>query len=87
MISQIASLHWANVGPTSSVTSDQRWQMTFVQCNFAHRPNVGPTCCANVGTMSNMSSSDIGPTGGQRMLHITNVDPMLGQRLPNVVQR
>lgn len=58
--------------------------MTLVQCNFAHRPNVGPTCWANVGTMSNMSSSDISPTMGQRMLHITNVDQMLDQRLPNV---
>lgn len=34
--------------------------------------------------MSNMSSSDISPTMGQRMLHITNVDQMLDQRLPNV---
>lgn len=56
----------------------------LAQCNFANRPNIGPTCWADIGTMSHLSSSDIGPTVGQRMLHITNVDPMLGQRLPNV---
>ena len=37
--------HWPNVGPPSSVTLAQRWQMTLAQRNFV----IGPTLLPTVG--------------------------------------
>lgn len=58
--------------------------MMLTQCNFAHLTNVSPLCWGNVGTMSVITSSDIGPTVGQHVLNITNAGPVFGQHWPNI---
>lgn len=49
IVSQIAWLRWANLGPTMLFTSGQCWQTSLGQCYFAHRLYVGPTCRAYIG--------------------------------------
>lgn len=63
---EIRSLCRFKVGPTSSVALNQRWEMTLVQCTFAHRHNVAPTYLTNIDTMSHTSSSYVGPILSQR---------------------
>ena len=74
---QIASLRWANVGPTISDTLAQHRHLTLGQRNLAHRRNVGPTCWFSVGPTKMDGYICVGPTLAQCLIY---VGPMLVQR-------
>ena len=66
-----------NVGPPSSVTLAQRWQMTLAQRNFAHWPNVAANSWPDVGPMLYILFYNIGPTLGQCIFLFHNSGPIL----------